>query len=133
MSSSSLQGFMASAAKAMARQWPGSEATYRLYVDGVFSTTTGAQDVSYHPVALHSVRQETASVRELGAAPSLLQLGDVKLEFPRADLAEHLKYAKSGDVSTSDLVVIGTTGYRVVAWESYGNGTMLRIYARRQR
>lgn len=127
-----MQTLLASLAKAAAKQLPGVSIVYRLFADSVFTPTTANELETYHDVAIHHVVQNMVTVADVSAGQGALQMGDIKLGFPVSDLSAHLTYARSGDLSTSDLVVIGTTTYRVISLETYGNGTMLRVMARRQ-
>lgn len=128
----SLQDTLAATQKAMSRQFGGAAISYRLFVDAVFDPATGVQVLSYEDVPVRYASRGSASVRDVAGANGLLELGDARFEFPAADLAEHLAVAKAKAVTTSDLIVEGATTYRVVAFEEFGQGTMLRVFARRQ-
>lgn len=128
----SVQALLAATAHATAKVMPGVNVTVRLYQASTFTPSTGGTVLTYHDVAVRNVLKDTASVKDVAAGNGALQFGDVKFVLARHTLSDHFQYAKSGDLSTSDLIVHGTTTYRVMAWETFGNDTMLRIFARKQ-
>lgn len=128
----STQALLASLAKATAGILPGVDIRYRLFEDTTFNATTAVQVTTYHDVSILKVPKATASVQDVGSGAGSVQMGDAKFEFPASDLASHLRYAASGDISTSDVIEQGATTYRVAFYTKFGNDTMYRIFARKQ-
>lgn len=128
----SLQSLLGSVAKATVGQLPGVEGVYRLFIDSKLNPATGVQTTRYHDIPLHNLSMNSAAIREMspgGAGP--VQTGDSELILPTADLASGFPYAKSKDVSTSDLLVVAGITYRVVVPQYVANGVMLRLIVRR--
>lgn len=127
----SVQALLASIAKATAGVAPGVAIVYRLFEDTTFNVATAVQVTTYHDVAIRKVLMDAVTVKDIAAAQGSLQIGDAKFVLSAAELADHLTYASSGDISTSDLIVHGSTTYRVISYTTFGNGVMYRIYGRK--
>lgn len=129
-----LQDLVAATLGAVAESFPGPEITYRLFVAAAFVPSAGSQVVSYHDVVIRGVSKDGVDVEDLAAGtPGLVQVGDLRYVFRAGLLADHLRYAKSGGMSTTDLIVDDGVAHNVIAFSTEGNGTMLVVIARRKK
>jgi hypothetical protein len=70
--------------------------------------------------------------KDIGANPAAsIQVGDAVFLVPASLLEEHVQYGKTHSLSTSDRILQGKAEYRVILIPEFGNGTMLRIVARK--
>ena len=100
--------------------------------DRVFAYTKAqailAEIQSFVDITITGGYEDTASLREQGAAPTLVQSGDSAFVLPRWKIDEAASRFGT-HLSTSDRLRIGAQEYRITAFQGAGDATY-RIFAR---
>ena len=105
--------------RAMSHETIGQSITYRLFISDVLNVVSGAHVKTYYDVPILDASLNIVEVSEI-VSGSLIQVGDLRFEFPASWLDGKLRYAASKGLSTSDVIVAGGT-YRVIAWVDQGD------------